>query len=124
MKKPCSQKSHDTVPLKGYFSPTLEEQGKVPHSTLTCSNTASAQTQHPASQFSTGAFRYRTGSPYSGTGLLPASAVQFIPVPVCSPAFRHLKTLCEDEERYTLHVYTAGGEEGYTLHVRTEYDKD
>jgi len=37
--------------------------------------------RHPVSQSGTGAFRYRTGSPYSGTGLVPASALLFIPVP-------------------------------------------
>jgi hypothetical protein len=41
-----------------------------------------------------------------------------------SPTFLHLKTLCEGEEGYTLHVYTAGGEDGYTLHVHTAYGKD
>jgi hypothetical protein len=35
----------------------------------------------PVSQSRTGAFRYRTGSSYSGTGLVPASAFLFIPVP-------------------------------------------
>jgi hypothetical protein len=30
--------------------------------------------RHPVSQSSTGEFRHRTGSPYSGTGLVPASA--------------------------------------------------
>ncbi len=37
--------------------------------------------RHPVSQSGTGAFQYRTGSPYSGTGLVPASAFLFIPVP-------------------------------------------
>ncbi len=37
--------------------------------------------RHPVSQFGTGAFRYRTGPPYSGTGLVPASEFLFIPVP-------------------------------------------
>jgi hypothetical protein len=37
--------------------------------------------RHPVSQSATGAFRYRTGFPYSGIGLVPASAFLFIPVP-------------------------------------------
>ncbi len=36
---------------------------------------------HPPSQSGTGAFRYRTGSFYSITKLVPASAFIFIPVP-------------------------------------------
>ncbi len=36
----------------------------------------------PVSEHSdTGAFRYWTGSPYSGTGLVPVSALLFVPVP-------------------------------------------
>jgi hypothetical protein len=35
--------------------------------------------RHPRSQSETGAFRYITGSPYSGTGLDPDSAFLFIP---------------------------------------------
>ncbi len=34
----------------------------------------------------TGAFRDWTGSPYSGTGLVPALAFLFIPVPECMGA--------------------------------------
>jgi hypothetical protein len=37
--------------------------------------------RHPVSQSGTGAFRYQTGSPYSGTGLVPASVFLIIPVP-------------------------------------------
>jgi hypothetical protein len=37
--------------------------------------------RHPVFQSGTGAFRYRTGSPYSGTELVPASEFLFIPVP-------------------------------------------
>ncbi len=37
--------------------------------------------RHPVSQSNTGAFQYRTGFPYSGTGLVPASEFLFIPVP-------------------------------------------
>ncbi len=37
--------------------------------------------RHPVSQSGTGAFRYRTGFPYSSTGQVPASADLFIPVP-------------------------------------------
>jgi hypothetical protein len=35
----------------------------------------------PASQSGSGAIRYRTGSPYSGTGLLPASTFKCNPIP-------------------------------------------
>ncbi len=68
-------------------------------------------------QSGTGAFLYRTGSPYSGTGLVPASAfcsfryqTDWMPD---SPTFRHLK------KRYSLHVHTASGRKGHTLHVHT-----
>jgi len=36
---------------------------------------------HPVSQSGTGAFRYRIGSLYSGTGLVPASAFLLVQVP-------------------------------------------
>ncbi len=36
---------------------------------------------HISSQFGIGAFRYRNGPPYSGTGLVPASAFLLISVP-------------------------------------------
>jgi hypothetical protein len=50
---------------------------------------------HPVSQSGTGAFWYGTGSPYSGTGLVPASTFLFASfrpdrMPD-SPAFRHLR---------------------------------
>ncbi len=65
-------------------------------------------------------FWYRTGSPYSVTGLVPASAFLFIPVPDWlyaglsdTPAFkkgvhpaRHTSG-CENE--YTLHVHAVVG---------------
>jgi hypothetical protein len=61
--------------------------------------------RHPISQSGTGAFRYRTGSPYSGTGLVPASLFLIIPVPdwlnagqFNIPAFNK-----------GVHVHTAGG---------------
>jgi hypothetical protein len=63
---------------------------------------------HPASQSGTGAFQYRTGFPYTGTGLLPASAFSFILVPnwrmPYSLAFQHLQTLYEGGERPQLPV--------------------
>ncbi len=37
--------------------------------------------RHSSSLSGTGAIRYRTGSPYFGIGLAPASALLFIPVP-------------------------------------------
>jgi hypothetical protein len=37
--------------------------------------------RHPLSQTVTGALQYRTGPPYTGTGLVPDSALFFIPVP-------------------------------------------
>jgi hypothetical protein len=37
--------------------------------------------QGPVSQSGTKAFRYRTGSPYFGTGLVTASEFLFIPIP-------------------------------------------
>jgi hypothetical protein len=56
--------------------------------------------RHPVSQSNTGAFRFQTESPYSGTGLVPASAFLFISVPDCLdagqsdiPAFKK-GTLC------------------------------
>jgi hypothetical protein len=50
--------------------------------------------RHTVSQSGAVTFRYRTGSPYSGIGLVPASAFWFIPeltgqMPD-SPAFQHL----------------------------------
>jgi hypothetical protein len=39
-------------------------------------------------------------------------------------AFRHSRTLYEDEERCTLHVCTAGGEEGLILHVHIAYSEE
>ena len=71
----------------------------------------------PASQPGAGAFRHGLDPSYSCTGLLPASAFQFIPVP--SPAFRHLKTLHKGKEGYTLKIFSAGSEKGYTLHFYT-----
>ncbi len=72
--------------------------------------------RHPVSQSAIGAYRYRTGSPYFGTGLVPASAL-FNPVPD-SPTFRHLK-----KGTYTLHAHTAntgGGErDTHAVHVQT-----
>jgi hypothetical protein len=80
---------------------------------------------HPVSPSGTGTFRYRTGSPYSGTGLIPASAFLFILVPD-SPTFRHIKkgTHCTSillavEMPYTLQVHSAGCGNGYTLQVHS-----
>jgi hypothetical protein len=75
--------------------------------------------RHPVSQSGIGAFWYRTGSPYTGTGLVPASVFLFITAPGLTGCrtFRHLK------KGYTLHNHTAsvGGGERYThaVHVRT-----
>ncbi len=41
----------------------------------------SSALQYPTSQSCTGAFRYRNGSPYCCTGLVPASAFFFVPLP-------------------------------------------
>jgi hypothetical protein len=57
--------------------------------------------RHSATQLDTGAFRYRTGFPYSG-GLVPASVKMY-----------------GGGKRTTLDVYTAGGVESFTLHVQT-----
>ncbi len=92
--------------------------------------------QHPVSQSPSEAFRYRTGSPYSGSGLDPLIPVPdwfrhrpfYIPVPdwpKCRTV-RHSdiwKTLYKGEKDYPyyLHVHTASDGLGYTLylHVHT-----
>jgi hypothetical protein len=55
--------------------------------------------RRPSSQSGTGAFRYRTGSFYSSTKLVPASALIFFPVPdgqdASFPASRYFKNLYE-----------------------------
>jgi hypothetical protein len=75
--------------------------------------------RHPVSQAGTGALQNRIGSPYSGTGLVPASTFLFIPLYQTdrmpdSPTFRHLK------KGVILHVHTAGCGNGYTLHVHRQ----
>ncbi len=66
------------------------------------------------------AVRYRTGSSYSGIGMVQASAFLFIPVPDWLdagqsdiPAFKKRGTLCTSTfwwlwKRYAVHVQTAG----------------
>jgi hypothetical protein len=84
--------------------------------------------RHPMSQFGTGAFRHRTRSPYSGTGLVTASAFLFIPFRYRNeqmldcPAFPHLKKTLSKVKRdtYILHVNTSSDGLGYILHVHTD----
>jgi hypothetical protein len=58
--------------------------------------------RHPTSKSGIRAFWYWTGSPYSGTGLVLASAFFYIPVPV-NPG---LRKLYEGGKMYILHVHT------------------
>ncbi len=88
--------------------------------------------QHLVSQSGTGAFRYRTGSSYSGIGMVPASAFLFIPVPDWLdagqsdiPAFKKRGALCTSTfwwlwKGYAVHVQTAGSGKCYTLHVHRQ----
>jgi hypothetical protein len=72
--------------------------------------------RHLVSQSGTGAFRYRTGSPYSSTGLVPASAFRFIPVPDCLDArqsdipVRTVSIGGGERDTHAVHVQTAGSE--------------
>ncbi len=89
-KRTRSKKSLDTVPLTtllhgvtlisatqtGYRIPNLHGWASASRSMP-----PGSAFRHPVSQSGTGAFRYQTGSPYSATGLVPASAFLFIPVP-------------------------------------------
>ncbi len=59
---------------------------------------------HPVSQSSTGAFRYRTGSSYPGTGVVPAMAFLFIPGPDWVDGQSGIPALIK---KYTPHVHTA-----------------
>ncbi len=64
------------------------------------------------------------GTPYSGTGMVPASAfLSFrdrIDLMPDSPTFGIFKTLYKGEKGYnTLRVYTGSDGFGYTLHVHT-----
>ncbi len=72
--------------------------------------------RHLVSQSGSGAFQYRTGSPYSGTGLLPASAFMFILILTGCQAVRHsgLKKHFSNVtwDTYTLHVHTVGSGKG------------
>jgi hypothetical protein len=72
--------------------------------------------RHPTSKSKTGAFRYLTGSPYSGTGLDPDSAFFFIPIPDFSDAEQSgISSFTKTVRRkkgllYTLYFHTACGE--------------
>jgi hypothetical protein len=70
---------------------------------------------HPVSQSGTGAFQYRTGSSYPGTGLVPASAFLFIRVP------DWLDTGQSDIDKKNKHhistLQTEGSGKWYTLYV-------
>ncbi len=79
--------------------------------------------RHPASQSGTETFRYRT-VPGIGNSVHSGTSVSF------SPAFRHLKTLCEDMKKDTPCTSiqlvakrdtpcTEYSKDGYTLHVHT-----
>ncbi len=66
----------------------------------------------PVSQSGTRAFRYRTGSPYSGDGLVPASGFLFIPVPDWLDAGQ------SDISAFKKSVVVVGGERD-PVHVQT-----
>jgi hypothetical protein len=66
----------------------------------------------PVSQSGTGAFRYRTGSPYTGDGLVPASEFLFIPVPDWLDAGQ------SDISAFKKSVVVVGGERD-PVHVQT-----
>ncbi len=81
--------------------------------------------RHPVFQSSFVAIRYRTGSPYSSTGLVPASEYLFIPVPDWldaeqSDILAFKKAVFGVGERDPMHVQTAGSEKWYTLHVHRQ----
>jgi hypothetical protein len=58
---------------------------------------------------------YRTGYPYPGTGLVPASSFLFIPVPDWPvPEMSDIPALMK---MYTMQIYTTSDGMGYTLHV-------
>ncbi len=83
--------------------------------------------RQPVSQSETGAFRYQTGIPYTGTELVPASAFLFIPVPNWLDAGQ--SDITAFKKGYTLHVHTASvgdserdthAVQWYTLHVHRQ----
>ncbi len=74
--------------------------------------------RHIVSQSGSGAFRYRTWSSYSGTGLVLASVFLFIPVPDWLDAGQSvIPALIKKSTPYTSTLQTEGSGKWYTLHL-------